>query len=337
MYFKVFALPILLSLTVEACAIRPLPEDLPGGVDTFTIVRKVRCEASDAIANARIEYLNDRYLSKTDQPLLHNYDELRRLIKTGTIPPKFTNNFEKTSKAGIVYAFTIQGTEMNNLSVSANITGPLNYGAVSLGPTASNNLTRENTRTFTVIDTFDKLLARQGTKYCMFNPPTPGNTYPNYEYPILGNIGLDETVRTFIRLAVTGSISGEEQLGAFSEPDFDPAKNPAMVDSITFTTTVNAGLNPSISFSPVKTHWQVQSTTIGATATRTDVHQVIVGLALPSTPTAGPISANGSKLANLYLSAQKPTPNTGEGAALQAVAQQILRSQTLVSPLFVAP
>jgi hypothetical protein len=331
MYFRVLSLSILASLLVEGCAIRPLPEDLPGGADTFTIVRKVRCEASDAIVQSRLEYVSRR-LNIT--PPLQTINELSELEKANKIPPKMMDNLNKISQAGIVYAFTLEGTEMDNASISANITGPLNYGTVSLGPSASNMLKRDNTRTFTVIDTFGDLIAKHDTNYCIFNPPVASNSYPNYQYPIFGNIGLYETVHTFIRLAVTGVLSSEEEVKGFSEPDLAPAKNPAMVDSITFTTTTSAGLNPSVSFSPVKSHWQVQNTTIGATATRTDIHQVIVGLALPTDAKAGVVGTTASKLASYYLSARKPTPHTGEGPALDAVAQQILRSQALVSPLF---
>jgi hypothetical protein len=62
------AAAVALSLTATGCAIHPLPEDVTG-VDTYHIVRRIRCEARDTLRTIVTEWLA-KLAAKTGDPLL---------------------------------------------------------------------------------------------------------------------------------------------------------------------------------------------------------------------------------------------------------------------------
>ena len=151
-------------------------------------------------------------------------------------------------------------------------------------------------------------------------------TGPNYQYPIAGKIGIDEMIKTFIALTLFADLGGEQ--APAKSISFTPGL-PTMADTITFTTTITGGLTPGITFTPVGTAVQLASATLAGSVMRMDTHQVIIGLGLPLALT--PV-AMAPKVAALVISSSATQPGTGEAAAAQAVAQQIIRYQ-LPTPL----
>jgi hypothetical protein len=114
-------LPIAL-LGLGACAIHPVPEDVTG-VRTTQIVHRIRCEAREAVGEAEKWFITSK-------------------------PEKL----QTMKSVGIVYSFTLAGTETNSLMASATVTKPLMHGMWSYSPNLGDSLTRANTRTFTIIE-----------------------------------------------------------------------------------------------------------------------------------------------------------------------------------------
>jgi hypothetical protein len=329
------------GVALGACAIRPLPEQVTG-VDTATIVKKTRCEARDAIVQGRVNWVhsNPKYQDVVDEDTLLAYQS-----KFDARMKYFLDYFSRT---GIVYSFALDGTESGGATFTADVVRPLVHSTTTLTPTAGDTLSREDIRAFTISDNFSELLRPEMRKRCneLF-PQLPG---PNYQYPIVGRIGVDEIVHTFIELTFSGLGSQEDPSKGVKYPDTPSASAPiAMVDTVNFTTTVGVGLTAKAVFSPPGTDWRLADATLPLSAMRTDKHQVIIGLALSGPPSppgvlvtrrAGQPMAVAAFLANAntprVVAARAPRPGTGEAVALDAVNAQILRFEVPKS-LIVVP
>jgi hypothetical protein len=317
-------LPVALSGSFGACAIHPLPENVTG-VKTAGIVHRIRCEARDAVDQAQ-------------RRLIQRLEQVRSARRREIIESR--QNILR--QIGIVFSFSLQGQEQDNLSTaSATFAQPLSNGSFTFNPSVGDSVTRGNIRTFTVIESFSSLL-KMSSDRCRSEP-----TGPNYQYPIVGTIGVAEMIDTFVNLALYTGL-GAEQLniaeGAGS-PNVEETAPPAMVDTISFTTTLSAGVNPLWVLNPVGSATQLTGASINVGVQRMDVHQVIIGLALP-----GPVSSLSEVLVvssppqrRLHLNQPQfgllvsGAPRTdGEIAALDAVNNQILRFQVPKS-LIVAP
>src|SRR5262249_1953846 len=159
---------LVLAFTLGACAIHPLPEDVTGWDpsgrknDTYLIVRKIRCEAREAIIRQAVVYLRSQgyaYNEKTVQKL-----DFR------TLRPTDAKIFTYFGGTGIVYSFALDMTETDNFQFNADIIKPLTHGLFTLNPSAGDTLIRENLRAFTITDNFKDLVQKVDDTYCNFGP-----------------------------------------------------------------------------------------------------------------------------------------------------------------------
>jgi hypothetical protein len=260
-----------LSIILAGCAIHPLPEDV-SGVKTYYIVRQIRCETREAVKEQVLREIT-RLATESSDPiairLLHQYDADPNAIWTfdpnvfsGTDYVQVRNYFNLIYSAGIAYNFDLTMSEVNNIGTVIDLLGPW-APKFTLGVSADFNRQRSNERTFTVTDTFGKLMTGlhpvRGHNYC-----DGFIAEENYVYPITGHIGVNKTVFNFLEIAVFGNLS--------SSP---------FVDKLTFTTTIGGSLTPKLVFSPKGPGFQVADASITGTVSRTDTHQVTVGIALP--------------------------------------------------------
>jgi hypothetical protein len=180
--------------------------------------------------------------------------------------------FDKTA---IAYSFTLDMLETNNVDATLDLTKIITNGTVTANPTAGMDRTRHNIRTFTIIDHFGDLKGR--TDCPQFA------TGKNYIYPIVGKIGVGEMTDTFTALTFFDKLAGN--------PNAAPGpSNPAtMVDTLTFVTTIQSSVTPTITLTPVGPALQVAGGNVGIVANRTDSHQVIVALAVDTTGITPPI------------------------------------------------
>jgi hypothetical protein len=264
------------AVSVMGCAIHPLPEDVTG-VSTYKIVQKIRCEAREGL----VKYRDQLELRHKNHPaILKNYN---RVLSGGAI----------------AYDFTFNITEMNNLDPTLNLTRVLKNKTFTADTSGNFDRTRENTRTFTISDTFEKLMKIPDERCRDIAVETQ-----NYLYPITGRIGVDEMVRTFVGLAVNEDLTGSsDPSGNNGNNDSDndggdtsqSTKAPAsLADNLMFTTTLKAAGTPQLTVMPLGTALQITGESLGVTASRTDVHSVIVSLALQSDSGSNTQSTNSS-------------------------------------------
>lgn len=303
-------------LLLSGCAIHPVPEDVTG-VDTYHIVRQIRCETRHAAAEFVISQLRELVAGGERQAgdpiaqrFVEDYDRdpetisnFRPSVFAGQDYVQVRNFYNLIYSAGVAYNFDLTMTEDNNLGANANFVGPWTGATFTLGLIGDANRQRANERVFTVTDSLGTLLTK-------LNTPVRGRRYcdgqikgPNYVYPVAGHIGVDKMVKTFFELAFLAGLSPSEK-GA----------PPTMADKLTFSTMVDLSVMPRVVFAPVKSGFQPSDASLTGVARRTDVHKVAVGLALD--PKA---AATLASLRNYLFSAER-SGRVSASAALTGVA-----------------
>jgi hypothetical protein len=329
MYIRRFAAIAAASL-FAGCSIHPVPEDVTG-LDTADIVKQIRCETRDAareIILRRLEKLATRGNNLTAQKLLSEFFENPEAMNDfnwnvsfpGPENVEVRNFFKLVYSAGIAYTFELTMSEVNNLGSTVNFLGA-GQATFTLGVTGNADRSRENVRTFTITDKFNFLLRE-------LNTPKSGKRYcdghiafgPNYIYPIVGRVGIYNTVYTFFQLSIF------ENLGA---KDDKPGAGgaPAMGDKLTFTTLVDLTAMPKIVFVPVKTGFQITDASLTGVARRTDHHQLTVGLALEPSGVVALASLRGYVFSGAGLSGTPVTVGR-PGASHTVVLNRITATAT---------
>jgi hypothetical protein len=291
MFKRLSAAAAALSVSLfSGCAIHPVPEDVTG-VTTYHIVRQIRCEAREALRKMVIDWLRDLGTDYPNQPADLRARGLAELYEAN--PDEFSKFGPQLfpearyahvrevinlfADAGIAYNFDLKMTEDNNLGGTGNFLKPLFSGMFTLGVTADANRQRQNERTFTITDKFSYLVTT-------LNTPVRGVHYcdgyivlgPNYIYPIVGNIGVYKSIRTFVELTLFGNLAPQADKGKMP----DTAGAPTMVDDLTFTTTVDASATPKVAFNQAGTNFQVMDASLTPKVDRMDVHEVTIAVAV---------------------------------------------------------
>jgi hypothetical protein len=285
MFRRLFAAAAALSVLFFAgCAIHPVPEDVTG-LDTADIVKQIRCETRDAarkIILRELERLATAGNNITAQNLLTQYTEnpdAMTVFNPNVLFPGGENievrNFFNLVYAGaIAYTFDLTMSENNNLGAGVDLLGAWK-ATFTMGITGDANRMRQNERTFTITDKFSFLLRE-------LNTPKNGRQYcdghiawgPNYIYPIVGRIGVYNTVYTFFQLSIFENLAA-----AKANPGAGGA--PTMADALTFTTQFDLTATPKVVFAPAKAGGnQIADASLTPSVTRKDIHAVTVGLAL---------------------------------------------------------
>jgi hypothetical protein len=303
------------ALLLSGCAIHPVPEDVTG-VDTYHIVRQIRCETREAAAEFVIKELRRLATEGGDriaQRIVADYDDNPETISNfspdvfrGPEYAQVRNLYNVIYTAGVAYTFNLTMTEDNNLGASVNFLGPWPASTFTLGLAGNADWQRANQRQFTITDTLGTLLTKMGT-------PIRGERYcdgqlkgPNYVYPIAGRIGVDKMVQTFFELVLLANLSAA-----------DKGTPPNMADQLTFTTLVDLTATPKVVFSPIKSGFQPSDASATGVARRTDVHKVAVGLAVEPK-----VAAALASLRTYLFSKERNAGSTGisRSAAITGVA-----------------
>ena len=266
---------VALAFLVGACTIHPQPVDVTG-ISTFDIVQQIRCETRQSVIDSALAYLTksedvDENSKKIGVRISEEYaNNPSSIIK---LSPKLFkgqvyNILNVFWTTGVAYNFNLDMTEINNADGTLNFGNSFTRGIFSLNTKAQFDLSRQNTRTFTVTDHFGSLV----------NKPMDCSgkiVGPNYAYPIAGRIGVDDLVHAFVYLTLFGNLGGES-----SAAGTIPKGPPTLVDALVFTTTISGEVNPQVTFAPLGRNLSVTEASLDLKASRIDKHQVVVGLAL---------------------------------------------------------
>ncbi|MEH2498219.1 hypothetical protein V1294_004698 [Bradyrhizobium sp. AZCC 1678] len=291
--FRLFAFLLSTLLVLAGCTIRPLPEDVTG-VTTPQIVMRIRCETRDAVIEHLVNWLEDlgrdypgrpgvalgRELAAKYRANPNEIREFRADLFKGPQYEQVRNLIEVFYAIGVAYNFDLTMTVDNDLSAgSANLQRTAAGSVFKLGLGASMTRRRSNDRTFTITDTFSSLLTQLNVRvWADGHRECDGHVVQeNHIYPIVGQIGVTKLVYDYLELTIFGGLAGTKST---------PSLPPTMADKLTFTTTLDASATPKITFTPTGTAFQLTDAAITGELKRTDVHEVTMGLALPTNASA---------------------------------------------------
>ena len=257
---------------MAGCAIHPLPENVTG-IPTHLIVAKIRCEAREAIKDNLVQWLEALPQFPADQKLGFDIAQGRPLddFSDRLFSRPVAAIVKKFEDSAIAYDFTFDMTETNNLDATVDILRPIPVlNTFTSAFSGGVDRTRQNQRVFTVTDTFIGLLSKTKPDYCA----RFGTVDANYMYPITGRVGIGEMVHDFVVMSLFDGLAG------------DPTKKgpPTTADTLTFTTKITGSAAPKIVLAPAGSALQVADASFTASASRTDIHKLIVGLSLPAAP-----------------------------------------------------
>lgn len=272
MRYSNFFLLILLP-SIAACTIHPLTEDVTRDT-TLDIVKKIRCEAADALNNISIKRLKEfgghdyaKFLETGELDVQELFEKYGR-----SLPPRYQNMFANFVSTSVGFDFSFKITSDNDNSGEANFTLPITNGSFTLGIKTGKKLTRLNERTFIIVSDF---LTLHNRSFHLNENSEPINCHnvkaktTNHIYPITGEIGLEEVFDTYIRLEQLAGLSVHQDTKKFG--DFS--------DALTFTTKITSSANPKVTLSPVTSRsFRLADASANFSGERNDVHKVTVAL-----------------------------------------------------------
>ena len=265
---------IFASICLGACAIHPLPNDvLSARLDTVSIVRHIRCEARMAYKLAVADYFQNTEQfavgSATyvvgEQLRLNKFPFAKLNSHMRGIDRDAAKNVLMYQKTVIGYDFTFDMSEGNGYTAQVDLFQTLTGGSTGVGLKGGADFQRQTVRIFRISDTFEDLMLLDEELDCGEHRPV------DYAYPIRGNIGIGEMVKTFVQLNETERLTGAK----------DSDKVPALSDTFNFQTTLSGSATPSITLAPVGHRYGLADANVGLAASRKDIHKVIVAMSLP--------------------------------------------------------
>lgn len=304
------------------CALYPVPEDVTG-VTTHDIVRQIRCETRESIRDVILEQLGRNAETTPPNPvafrLLKEYGADREKMDDFSPNlfseyPLILDVYKTIYSVGIAYNFDLKMNEENDIGTTIDVLGGW-APKFNLEFNADLNRGRTNERSFTITDTFEGLITRlghpsQGIRYCDNHI-----VEENYIYPIAGHIGVITLVKTYLNLTIFDGLSAPKDKASPGSPGGPPS----IADQLTFTTTIDAGLTPKVTFSPVGHTLEMSDAGFSGKVSRVDTHTVTVGLALNSKAIADVTS-----LQNYVFGTRIPPTVVGSKGSVAAGGRVIL-------------
>jgi hypothetical protein len=274
--WRIFFL-ICVAFGTAGCAIHPLPENMLGRqFRTSLIVHHIRCEARAAIKHAIVDYLRHVKLTELADQFSAPSFRLEQLdLYLRAMPNKVRANIIKYERAAITYDFTFDITEQNTVAAEVDFVNLLSNGAFSIGPKGQSDLQRQTVRLFRVNDTFGELIHINSDR-C-----TEDGSPENFVYPVAGSIGLGEMIETFVDLNEFQNLTGSK----------DTDTVPTIADTFNFQTTISGSVGPQVTLTPLNHRFNVAGASLTASASRKDIHKVIVAMSLPALPNSNPAPA----------------------------------------------
>lgn len=256
-----------IAISTAACAIRPDVKQY-AKIDTYAIIRHVRCELRDAVrsvAKRSIERINKTEANKLDSDEDYVGFDFRKLGNP------IESIFTPYANTIIGSEFTFDITEHNNASADVDILHSFTRGALGLGAGVGKRLSRNSVEKSKSIDVFERLATHASMSdenYCRYQGATlPVN--PNFAYPITGKLDLEPVVTKFFDYNQSANLGGTGN----SRSDFSI--------TLKFTTTIDSDISASARFPPRGVRWQVSAFDATADASRADVHMLSIAFSIP--------------------------------------------------------
>lgn len=309
-----------IALLASGCALHPVPENYMR-ISTLDIVKQVRCETRKAIMDSAIGWLThdkdvdavSRQIGFSLQADPDKYTKLTPALFRGRVHDLFFLFWQ----TGIAFDYVLDMTEINNIGTEFNLLSVFTGSTRTLGFKAGLDRQRESARTFTTTDNFGNLIHGVRDDFCEGHIAKE-----NMMYPIAGKIGIAGVIQDFMRLTLFGNLAGEASNR--SEP-------PTMAERLQFTTTITGTVSPKILFSgPGGPSWRLADASLSGVATRTDNHQVTIGLALKTSDAVALGQVRDTLYGPLLTATGNPTELLAASAAQQSISRDLAQQRTTV-------
>lgn len=249
-----------LAMVAAGCSMHPLPEDV-SRASTYDIVARVRCEVYEALQEFKgLEGEERRHAENIIQHSAVGFDFIFNITEGNDIKTP-------DGKPGISASYHRESFKNNEKGFF-------------LDATATAERERKNTRRFRVVDDLEAL----GNEKMDCRK---AETNPNWVYPVTGATGMGEVVRTYIKLEMLSDLRLTSFEGADPKPQPLPGKGTTtnavtFSDVLKFRTKLSAGVNPRITLTTVAGDLRLTGASFFGSASREDIHTVIVALASDS-------------------------------------------------------
>ncbi|MET7244522.1 hypothetical protein ABZT49_14255 [Methylobacterium sp. EM32] len=257
---------LTMGLAAGGCSIHPLPQDVTGS-DTYEIVQKFRCEVRSAVlirlTRGIIRYEGEERARDIFQGIGNGrikWADIRKHLKSRFL----LDAIDRYSGSTILYDFSLTMAEKNIMSGGPTLTRPFTRGSDTIGISLSTDNERQNLRTFTIRDSFEKVIIDL-EQDCPQAPPPQ-----NFDYPIAGSTRIEETIKTFLDLNESGNLSIKAGI-----------ETPTLSDELLFTTKKGATINPGFTYTPIGRIFEISALAGKFDVNREDIHKVTLVLALP--------------------------------------------------------
>lgn len=329
---------VVITAGVGGCTIRPLPDDV-AHISTYEIVRQVRCETRAAIIDSFLGFLTDEDNNRPTTQGWKKVDDAsldigRRTKARYEKEPASISQFNPAKLSGfarevvglmfhvgIAYNYDLKGVVASKFDPEVNLLRPLPLSTpVSLSMKGNFDRERQNERVFTVTDTAGSLVKDVPARYC-----TKFIAEANVVYPIAGRVGMEKMIQDFVRLTLFGNLSGDgrKDVTAVAGP-------PTMVDQLEFKTVIGGSATPKVTFIPAGDALGVSNASFELSASRTDTHQLTVGLYLDKEGAAGIGGVRSAVFDGNLITASGGRAARGAAQAVQQFLQLKLFRPTVV-------
>lgn len=269
---------VIVCIFLSACSVHPLPDDLSYDLPTEKIVLNMRCEVRSAVRKeimASLLRLHHRApalgIDRIDPVKVLDAANLALIRRVS--PPddpmmgnRIAGKFLVYSKLTMAYTFDFDITEKNKLNSTYSVGLPFLRTIASghIGGNVDLEKERNGKRLFATIETFEDLqwLDCEGVEL----------RGKNLIYPVIGSIGMEKVVHTFIELTEAG--------GAGTSASAPPGM--LFTDTLKFTTTWKAGVNPTFALNPVPKSFRLVSGELKMNSEREDIHKVTISFTFPN-------------------------------------------------------
>lgn len=290
------------------CSTSPAPEQVTG-LRAMDIGNRIRCEAAyairDTVRGAVSRRAHNRPYDRQVEDLLRKSSTIRS-IRWADLHPDTKRLIDYYLLAVVVSDFSLNITETNDVSANLGLTNPVTRGNIGFPLGGHLNRVRNTQTTFRLKDTWRTLLIEFDDQRCSGDR---GRSNP--VHPIAGEIGILDQITDFVNL---------NHFERLSSPT-DGAANNAFTRLYRFTTSLSGNANPTITLETVGRAAQITSGGIRLEATREDIHQVTISVAVPP---GGPTyySTRSAATEAAFESAEESLEATKENQAIEALRRR---------------
>lgn len=256
------------------------------GTRSYFIAQAARCEIRDSLIDLLVgavgteDVVRARQLARRDTRDGADVEESQRFqtfLDSGYKSLRNTDireTIQRYTATLVAYEFDFNITRTDEFGGDLDLLSTFTLGTLKTNVGGGFKGQRNTSRNFKLIDVFgDMLVNRPTIRECnaLRRPPHKPRA-PNTAYPMTGSLNLREILDTFISLTQSANLVGNF---------VDKRDVPTFSETMIFTTTISAGVAPTLELEPLGRSLEISNAKAGFGSSRLDVHKLTLTLTLP--------------------------------------------------------